>query len=156
MTSAWSSAWSRSWTTWLRLSPTYRKSSNRVGRSMAAHARGLRRPRAHAPRPRRRSARAPGSDAAFARVVQRPTPGVVDDVDSGSDDVTDAVNTTLAADAPAPEPAAQVVNPAEYRKSFFRWGAGAYLITTGVLFAYCLTQTGGKIVYLIDDPAIHL
>jgi len=70
--------------------------------------------------------------------------------------VTDAVNTTLAADVPAPEPADQVVDPAEYRTSFFRWGAGAYLITTAALFTYCFTRTGGRIVYLIDDPAIHL
>src|SRR6478609_3379099 len=49
---------------------------------------------------------------------------------------------------PAPEP--------DYRKSFLRWGGGSYLLVTALLFAASLHKTGGRVVYLIDDPAIHL
>jgi len=52
-------------------------------------------------------------------------------------------------DAPAgPDP--------DYRRAFLRWGGGSYLVVTALLFAWSLHKTGGQIVYLIDDPAIHL
>lgn len=44
----------------------------------------------------------------------------------------------------------------DYRKPFLLWGGSAYLVVTALLFAASLHRTGGRVVYLIDDPAIHL
>lgn len=41
-------------------------------------------------------------------------------------------------------------------RGFFWWGLGAYLTVTAALLAASLRVTGGRLVYLIDDPAIHL
>ena len=53
-------------------------------------------------------------------------------------------------DAPAESPA-----PSGTR-SFFAVGAGAYLVTVAVMVGVGLSVTGGHLVYVIDDPAIHL
>lgn len=42
------------------------------------------------------------------------------------------------------------------RRWFFAWGAGGYLLVTSVLLARSLSVSDGALVYLIDDPAIHL
>jgi hypothetical protein len=63
---------------------------------------------------------------------------------------------TLAADLqPTTTTTAPPADP-DYRHSFFRWGVGAYLLCTAVLFAISWFQSGHRLVYLIDDPAIHL
>ncbi len=41
-------------------------------------------------------------------------------------------------------------------RGFLYWGVGAYLTVTAALLAASLRVTGGRLVYLIDDPAIHL
>jgi len=41
-------------------------------------------------------------------------------------------------------------------RSFLRWGAGTYLVVVGVLLALALRTTGGRLIYVLDDPAIHL
>ena len=41
-------------------------------------------------------------------------------------------------------------------RGFLWWGVGADLAVTAVLLAASLRVTGGRLVYLIDDPAIHL
>ncbi len=44
----------------------------------------------------------------------------------------------------------------DFHRTFRRWGVGAFLVVFGALLALSLRGTGGRLVYLIDDPAIHL
>jgi hypothetical protein len=44
----------------------------------------------------------------------------------------------------------------DFRGSFLRWGIGSYVIVTAVLVARGLMLDHGHVVYVIDDPAIHL
>lgn len=46
--------------------------------------------------------------------------------------------------------------PTEEARAFFRWAAGAYALVTGVLLLACLRVSDGRLVYVLDDPAIHL
>jgi hypothetical protein len=39
---------------------------------------------------------------------------------------------------------------------FVTWGAGIYLVTVTGIAAICLHRTGGRWVYALDDPGIHL
>lgn len=39
---------------------------------------------------------------------------------------------------------------------FFAWGVTAYIATTAMVLAWASRGTGGRMVYVIDDPAIHL
>lgn len=41
-------------------------------------------------------------------------------------------------------------------KPFFFWSVGAYLVTAGVAMVAVLRRTHGTLIYVIDDPAIHL
>jgi len=41
-------------------------------------------------------------------------------------------------------------------RSFERWGLAAYLATVVLLVAAVLVWLGGRLVYVLDDPAIHL
>jgi hypothetical protein len=40
--------------------------------------------------------------------------------------------------------------------AFFAWGSAAYLVATLVVLAIGLRRTDGRLVYVLDDPAIHL
>ena len=40
--------------------------------------------------------------------------------------------------------------------AFFVWGSAAYLVATLVVLAIGLRRTDGRLVYVLDDPAIHL
>jgi hypothetical protein len=40
--------------------------------------------------------------------------------------------------------------------SFFRWAGGAYVVVTTWMVVGGLRVTGGRLVYALDDPAIHL
>ena len=54
---------------------------------------------------------------------------------------------------------AESVRPARDRAfgwAFFVWGSAAYLVTTLVVLAMSLRRTDGRLVYVLDDPAIHL
>lgn len=42
------------------------------------------------------------------------------------------------------------------RRWFLAWGAGSYVLVTAVLVVQSLAVSDGVLVYLIDDPAIHL
>lgn len=46
--------------------------------------------------------------------------------------------------------------PSLAARSFFVWGVGGYVVTTAVLLLASLRVSHWKLVYLIDDPAIHL
>ncbi len=41
-------------------------------------------------------------------------------------------------------------------RAFSTWAGGAFLVVTGALLALGLRRSDGHLVYLIDDPAIHL
>jgi hypothetical protein len=41
-------------------------------------------------------------------------------------------------------------------KSFLLWGGGAYCLVVGIILAVSLHKTGGRLVYVQDDPAIHI
>lgn len=41
-------------------------------------------------------------------------------------------------------------------RQFFRWSVGCYLVVTGVIVALTMHRLGGRWVYVLDDPAIHL
>jgi hypothetical protein len=41
-------------------------------------------------------------------------------------------------------------------RSFLRWGAATYALVMSVLVVACLRATSGRLVYALDDPAIHL
>ena len=41
-------------------------------------------------------------------------------------------------------------------RSFFVWGAAIYVLTTLAVVAVAVLRTDGHLVYVIDDPAIHL
>lgn len=46
--------------------------------------------------------------------------------------------------------------PAPESRAFFRWAVGAYLVVTAVVVATSLRVSDGHLVYVLDDPAIHL
>ncbi|HEV7757677.1 MAG TPA: hypothetical protein VGO78_01765 [Acidimicrobiales bacterium] len=46
--------------------------------------------------------------------------------------------------------------PTEEARAFFRWAVGAYAVVTTVVLALCLRVSDGRLVYVLDDPAIHL
>lgn len=46
--------------------------------------------------------------------------------------------------------------PTAAARAFFRWAAGAYLAATTLVLAACLQVSDGRLVYVLDDPAIHL
>ncbi|QYG92656.1 hypothetical protein HC251_09560 [Iamia sp. SCSIO 61187] len=46
--------------------------------------------------------------------------------------------------------------PTDEARAFFRWAAGAYALVTGVVLLACLRVSDGRLVYVLDDPAIHL
>jgi hypothetical protein len=41
-------------------------------------------------------------------------------------------------------------------RAFLGWGAASYLVGLGAVLAASLLSTGGRLVYVLDDPAIHL
>ena len=41
-------------------------------------------------------------------------------------------------------------------RRFFWWGTLAYLVTVAALLVMSLRRTGGRLIYLTDDPAIHM
>jgi hypothetical protein len=57
---------------------------------------------------------------------------------------------------PAAVETVEVVPADRCRRAFWRWGAGTYVIATAVLFGVGLSNSDGKLVFLIDDTAIHL
>ncbi len=40
-------------------------------------------------------------------------------------------------------------------RAFFRWSAGIYVVITVVSLIRTLSVTGGRMIYVLDDPAIH-
>jgi hypothetical protein len=58
--------------------------------------------------------------------------------------------------AQAREPADATDRAASGFRGFLGWGAAAYLGVTGLIVALALRATGGRVVYVLDDPAIHL
>lgn len=46
--------------------------------------------------------------------------------------------------------------PTEEGRAFFRWALGVYAVVTAVVLAACLRVSDGRLVYVLDDPAIHL
>lgn len=42
------------------------------------------------------------------------------------------------------------------RHPFLRWGLGSYLVVVAVIVAAIVAWLGGRFVYVLDDPAIHL
>lgn len=68
--------------------------------------------------------------------------------------------TGLGAPVAAPEaqaaPAGGDAPEARPRPGFFRYGAASYLVVTAVVLARALRRSDGHLVYVIDDPAIHL
>ncbi len=56
----------------------------------------------------------------------------------------------------SPEVATGTAEVADFRRTFRRWGIGTFLLVVGALLALSLRRTGGTLIYLIDDPAIHL
>jgi hypothetical protein len=48
------------------------------------------------------------------------------------------------------------IPPPDLARSFFAWGAASYLVITLVIVAFSVARAGGELVYVIDDPAIHL
>jgi hypothetical protein len=46
--------------------------------------------------------------------------------------------------------------PPSADRAFLRWGAGTYGVVLAVLVLHTLRTTGGRLVYVLDDPAIHL
>ncbi len=65
-------------------------------------------------------------------------------------------------EAPAPAPAdrpaalARRLLPSEEARAFLRWALGAYAVVTAVVVAASLRVSDGRLVYVLDDPAIHL
>ena len=57
--------------------------------------------------------------------------------------------TDLGPPGPGPGPRGSVA-------AFFLWGSAAYLIATFGVLARALGRTDGRMVYVIDDAAIHL
>lgn len=60
------------------------------------------------------------------------------------------------ATAPAVIDAAADADTSSSARHFFAWGAIAYLATTALVLGWASRGTGGHLVYVIDDPAIHL
>ncbi|HEX6424342.1 MAG TPA: hypothetical protein VFZ79_12745 [Acidimicrobiales bacterium] len=46
--------------------------------------------------------------------------------------------------------------PPELARSFLAWGVGSYLVTTLVIVGISWLVTGRELVFVVDDPAIHL
>jgi hypothetical protein len=44
----------------------------------------------------------------------------------------------------------------DFRRSFLRWGIGSYLVITAGIVLGGIIRAHGHLVYVIDDPAIHL
>lgn len=49
-----------------------------------------------------------------------------------------------------------VLFPTPESRAFFAWSAGTYVVITAVLLARTLRTTNGRMIYALDDPAIHL
>lgn len=69
--------------------------------------------------------------------------------------------TDAAPEQPGPEPSARPailrrLLPADEARAFFRWAVGAYAVVTAVIVAASLRVSDGRLVYVLDDPAIHL
>ena len=70
--------------------------------------------------------------------------------------------TTTPDDAPPVAPAGRIgtlghrLLPTEEARAFLRWAVGAYAVVTAVVLAACLRVSDGRLVYVLDDPAIHL
>ncbi len=45
--------------------------------------------------------------------------------------------------------------PTRESRAFFAWSASTYLVVTAILLAASLRTTGGRMIYVLDDPAIH-
>lgn len=54
------------------------------------------------------------------------------------------------------EPLIEAVLSPPYREAFLRCGGVVYALSTLLLLVLALGVTGGRLIYLIDDPAIHL
>jgi len=98
---------------------------------------------------------APATDAGPAPATDAgPAPATDAGVAAGAGVDTDADGrgTTEAADVAGrdQEPGAKSF------RGFLGWGAAAYLAVTGLIVALALRHTGGRVVYVLDDPAIHL
>lgn len=46
--------------------------------------------------------------------------------------------------------------PTEAAQAFFAWSLGSYVLISAVVLAFVLQDTGGTLIYALDDPAIHL
>ncbi len=46
--------------------------------------------------------------------------------------------------------------PTPEARAFVRWGVGAYLLITALVLLASLRASDGRLVYVLDDPAIHL
>jgi hypothetical protein len=66
-----------------------------------------------------------------------------------------AVAAGAATGDPSPNGNADDVRPSADR-SFLRWGAATYGVVLAVLVLHTLRTTHGRLVYVLDDPAIHL
>jgi len=73
------------------------------------------------------------------------------------------VVTQMVVGSPEGDTADQVGQPAKLRlfptpegRAFFGWSAAIYVVITIVLLARTLRVTGGRMIYALDDPAIHL
>jgi len=84
------------------------------------------------------------------RPADRPHPG---------DPITATAPTTDPELAPTPTASRSARSralPTEEARAFFRWALGAYAVVTAVVLAACLRVSDGRLVYVLDDPAIHL
>jgi hypothetical protein len=74
----------------------------------------------------------------------------------GNGDVTGQMSELLVESVTVADAPPVVRDEPDYQRAFWRWGAGTYLLSTLALFLVGLSESGGKLVFLIDDTAIHL
>jgi hypothetical protein len=67
-----------------------------------------------------------------------------------------AITATPRTETPAGATPVDSASPRDHTASFARWAVAAYLAATLVLVAAIVWWLGGRLVYVLDDPAIHL